>query len=140
MKLTLIREVFTELSTIGSLYVGDKFFCYTLEDKDRGLKSSDLLPLIIAKKIYGKTAIPKGTYKLSLTQSPRFGRVLPRLHGVKGFDGVLLHRGNSANDSLGCILLGYKKGENSIFESTKAETNLINYLTIHGNEHEIEIK
>lgn len=140
MKLTLIREVFTELSTIGSLYVGDKLFCYTLEDKDRGLKSSDLLPLIIAKKIYGKTAIPKGTYKLTLTQSPRFGRVLPRLHGVKGFDGVLLHRGNSANDSLGCILLGYKKGENSIFESTKAETNLINYLTIHGNEHEIEIK
>lgn len=140
MKLTLIREVFTELSTIGSLYVGDKFFCYTLEDKDRGLKSSDLLPLIVAKKIYGKTAIPKGTYKLTLTQSPRFGRVLPRLHGVKGFNGVLIHRGNTAEHTLGCILVGFQKGLNSIHDSTKAETNLINYLTIHGNEHEIEIK
>jgi hypothetical protein len=51
-----------------------------------------------------------------------------------------LHRGNSANDSLGCILIGYKKGENSIFESTKAETDLVNRLLLHNNEvHSIEI-
>jgi hypothetical protein len=66
--------------------------------------------------------------------------MLPRIIDIKGFSGVLLHRGNSANDSLGCILLGYKKGHNSIFESTKAETDLVNRLLLHNNEvHTIEI-
>ena len=116
MKLKLIREEFNDICTIGKLFINDEFFCYTLEDKDRGLKDSDPLPLIVAKKVFGKTAIPKGKYKVIVNESPKFKRMLPRILDIKGFDGVLLHRGNSANDSLGCILVGYKKGENSIFE------------------------
>lgn len=140
MKLKVVRETKNDVCTIGSLFINDVFFCYTLEDKDRGLKQTDTLLFIQAKKIFGLTAIPSGTYKLTVNQSPKFKRILPRILDIKGFDGVLLHRGNSANDSLGCILLGYKKGENSIFESTKAENDLVNRLLLHNNEvHTIEI-
>jgi hypothetical protein len=140
MKLKVVRETKTDISTIGSLFINDVFFCYTLEDKDRGLKQSDSLLFIQAKKIFGLTAIPSGFYKLTVNQSPKFKRMLPRILDIKGFSGVLLHRGNSANDSLGCILLGYKKGDNSIFESTKAETDLVNRLLLHNQElHTIEI-
>ena len=140
MKLKVIREVKTEVSTIGSLFINGEFFCYTLEDKDRGLKQSDSLLFINTKKIFGLTAIPSGFYKLIVNQSPKFKRMLPRILDIKGFDGVLMHRGNSANDSLGCILIGYKKGENSIFESTKAEADLVDKLMKHNAElHTIEI-
>ena len=140
MKLKVVREIKNDVCTIGSLFINDVFFCYTLEDKDRGLKQSDSLLFIQAKKIFGLTAIPSGFYKLTVNQSPKFKRMLPRILDIKGFDGVLLHRGNSANDSLGCILVGYKKGDNSIFESTKAETDLVNRLLLHNNEvHSIEI-
>lgn len=140
MKLKVIREVKTEVSTIGSLFINGEFFCYTLEDKDRGLKQSDSLLFINTKKIFGLTAIPSGFYKLIVNQSSKFKRMLPRILDIKGFDGVLMHRGNSADHSLGCILVGYKKGENSIFESTKAETDLVNRLLLHNQEvHTIEI-
>jgi hypothetical protein len=140
MKIKVVRELKNDVCTIGSLFINDVFFCYTLEDKDRGLKQSDSLLFIQAKKIFGLTAIPSGFYKLTVNQSPKFKRMLPRILEIKGFDGVLLHRGNSANDSLGCILLGYKKGHNSIFESTKAENDLVNRLLLHNQEvHTIEI-
>lgn len=139
MKLKLIREEFNDICTIGKLFINDEFFCYTLEDKDRGLKDSDPLPLIVAKKVFGKTAIPKGKYKVIVNESSKFKRVLPRLLNTKGFTGVLMHRGNSAENSLGCILVGFKKSVNSIFESTQAENKLVNLLMLHGGDHEIEI-
>lgn len=140
MKLKVIREVKNDVCTIGSLFLNGEFFCYTLEDKDRGLKQSDSLFFIQTKKIFGLTAIPSGFYKLQVNQSPKFKRMLPRILDIKGFDGVLLHRGNTADHSLGCLLVGYKKGENSIYESTKAETDLVNRLLLHNQEiHTIEI-
>ena len=140
MKLKVVRETKTDISTIGSLFINGEFFCYTLEDKDRGLKQTDSVLFINAKKIFGLTAIPSGTYKLIVNQSPKFKRMLPRILDIKGFDGVLMHRGNTAAHSLGCILIGYKKGINSIFESTKAEADLVNRLLLHNSEeHTIEI-
>ncbi len=140
MKLKVIRETKTDVSTIGRLFVNEKFFCYTLEDKDRGLKQTDTLLYIKAKKIFGVTAIPSGNYELIINQSPKFKRMLPRILNIKGFDGVLMHRGNSADHSLGCILIGYQKGDNAIFESTKAENDLVNILLLHREEkHTIEI-
>ena len=102
--------------TIGKLYIDGEFFCNTLEDTDRGLDSSMPLSEIKTKKVYGETAIPYGTYRVvTNVVSPKFkdrawakpyGGKLPRLLNVPGFEGVLLHVGNSAEDSLGCILLG----------------------------------
>ena len=138
MKIKVVRQVFTDKSTIGSLYVNDVFFCYTLEDKDRGLDQGQSLIMIQAKKLFGITAIPYGNYPLIVNKSPKFGRLLPRLQGIKGFDGVLIHRGNSAEHSHGCILVGYKKGTDCIMESTKAEADLITILQKEST-HTIEI-
>lgn len=138
MKIKVVRQVFTDKSTIGSLYVNDVFFCYTLEDKDRGLDQSQSVFTIQAKKLFGITAIPYGKYPLIVNKSPKFGRLLPRLQGIKGFDGVLIHRGNSAEHSHGCILVGYKKGNDCIMESTKAEADLITILQ-RESTHTIEI-
>ena len=82
----------------GRLFVDGKFFCNTLEDTVRDLSNE--------KKVYGKTAIPYGEYKVVYNWSPKFGRNLPRLLNVPAFEGILIHPGNTADDSAGCILVG----------------------------------
>lgn len=84
--------------TVGRLFVDGKFFCNTLEDTVRDLSNE--------KKVYGKTAIPYGQYKVVYNWSPKFGRNLPRLLNVPAFEGILIHPGNTADDSAGCILVG----------------------------------
>ena len=107
--------------TIGKLYIDGKYFCDTVEDKDRGLKSTMTEAEIAKIKVKGETAIPTGTYTIVLNvQSAKFaksewyiknchGARVPRLINVKGFDGILIHSGNSAKDSWGCLLLGENK-------------------------------
>ena len=102
MELKLIRETFTEKSTIGSLYVNGIFFCYTLEDKDRKLESGGV-------KEYAKTAIPRGKYKVINSFSNRFKKYLPELVNVPQFAGIRIHAGNTADHSEGCILVGSTK-------------------------------
>jgi len=140
MNLELIRKEFTDKSTIGELYINGKFFCYTLEDKDRGLCSSDSLLVIKAKKIFGETAIPYGTYEVKLTMSNKFKRLLPILLSVKGYEGVRIHRGNTAEHTHGCPLVGYKKAYNTIFESTKAENDLIKLMQACKDKIILEIR
>ena len=116
MKLELIRKYCGNGYTIGKLYVDGVAFCDTLEPTDRGLTSSMTIDEIKSTKVKGKTAIPTGIYHVDLNSvSPRFknrswakiygGRV-PRLQGVRGFSAVLIHVGNSAADTEGCILVG----------------------------------
>lgn len=93
--------------TISRVYINGKYFgCNALEDTDRGLTSSMSEAEITGKKVYGKTAIPSGTYNVTNTYSPRFKRYLPLLENVKGFSGIRVHCGNSARDTEGCILFG----------------------------------
>lgn len=103
--------------TIGRLWIDGEEVCDTLEDTDRGLRSDMSEAEILKKKISGKTAIPTGLYNINMRlYSPRFGGKsfylrtcdgrLPRLVGTKGFTGVLIHCGNSAADTEGCILVG----------------------------------
>jgi hypothetical protein len=110
MELKLIRETFTEKSTIGSLYVNGIFFCYTLEDKDRKLESGGV-------KEYAKTAIPRGKYKVVLSFSNRFKKYLPELINVPQFAGIRIHAGNTADHSEGCILVGATKTVDFIGQS-----------------------
>ena len=91
MKLRVKRIAKNSEYTIGNLYIDGEFFCNTLEDMDRGLKDSQNLLYIKAKKIFGKTAIPTGTYKVVMTYSNRFKKLLPLLVGVKGFDAIRIH-------------------------------------------------
>ena len=110
-----------ETYTIGSLFVNDKYFCDTLEDKVRVLNS-------IKDKIPGETAIPSGTYKVCIEYSPRFKRKLPRLKDVPYFTGVLIHRGNTEEDTHGCILVGENKVKGKVINSTKYELALMELL------------
>ena len=98
MKLRVERLWKKPAYTVGRLFVDGKFFCNTLEDTVRDLSNE--------KKVYGKTAIPYGEYKVVYNWSPKFGRNLPRLLNVPAFEGILIHPGNTSDDSAGCILVG----------------------------------
>ena len=91
--------------TVGRLYIDGELFCNTLEDKVADVNRNGELDGT-ERKVPGKTAIPYGTYKIFYGWSPRFGRNLPRLLNVTAFDGILIHPGNTAEDSAGCILVG----------------------------------
>lgn len=91
--------------TVGRLYIDDELFCNTLEDKVADVNRNGEFDGT-ERKVPGKTAIPYGTYKIFYGWSPRFGRNLPRLLNVTAFDGILIHPGNTAEDSAGCILVG----------------------------------
>lgn len=109
MKLRLERLWKKSGYTVGRLYVDDKLFCNTLEDVVRRLPEE--------KKIPGKTAIPAGTYRVIFNWSPKFGRNLPRLLNVPYFEGTLIHPGNTAEDSAGCILVGKNTSIGRLSES-----------------------
>lgn len=112
MTLILDRIWFTRRATIGELSIDGEFECYILEDFDRLKKGG--------KKVYGTTAIPKGTYKIRLTYSPRFKKKLPILLNVPGFTGIRIHAGNTAKDTEGCLLPGLTKSENFVGQSKRA--------------------
>ncbi len=120
MILTLDRKYKLPTYTIGKLYIDEEYFCDTLEDKDRGLTDSMTVSEISKIKIKKETAIPTGTYSITLNiVSPRFSissfykqvcnGKLPRILNVKGFDGILIHVGEGINGkdlTSGCILVG----------------------------------
>lgn len=128
MELTLKRETFTDESTIGSLYIDGVFECFILEDKDRGLTDTMPLAEIVAKKIYGLTAIPYGRYEVDWTLSNRFKIFMPILKNVKGYEGIRIHKGNTQIDSLGCLICGTRKKNNMVTESTLATNKLYNKI------------
>lgn len=111
LELLLERIYKTNRSTIGKLHIDGNFFCYTLEDTDRGLKQSDNIVSIIAKKLFGITAIPAGRYEIALTYSNRFKKYMPQLLNVPGYQGIRIHIGNRPEETEGCILVGLEKGE-----------------------------
>lgn len=135
MKLLLQRIAQTPEYTIGRLYIDDKVFCNTLEDPVRDLPKE--------QKIMHKTAIPEGTYKVVVNRSPRFKRDLPLLLDVPYFEGIRIHRGNTAKDTSGCILVGINSKKGMVLESTKYEVELTNILKKaqqNGDTITIEIK
>lgn len=96
-ELVLLRQPSFKETTLGTLFVNEVFQCYTLEDEVR---------LEDEEKVYGKTAIPAGRYKVELTYSPKFQVIMPLIENVPDFSGVRIHSGNSADDTEGCIIVG----------------------------------
>ena len=128
MILQLVRNNTWKQYTEGKLYLDGAYFCDTLEDTDRGLDQSMSEFEIKRRKIYGQTCIPSGEYKVILNMSPRFKKILPRILDVKGFEGILMHAGNTVQDSSGCILLGTKSSDGVLMNSRKAVDVLIKKL------------
>lgn len=141
MKLKLERKYFKSNYTIGNLYINNTFFCNTLEDKNRDLNKNGVFDNG-ETKIYGETCIPFGTYEVVLTYSPKFKRELPRLKNVPSFEGILIHRGNTPKDTLGCILVGENKKVGAVINSTPYEIKLVKLMKealLRGENITIEI-
>lgn len=135
MELVLNRILKTNDYTIGELSVDGKYLCDTIEDAVRPLpESCPNTPKGIAckckEKVYGKTAVPVGTYKVKLGYSNRFRRILPQVLDVPHFLGILIHTGNSNKDTEGCIIVGTWDGktENWVSNSRVAFNKLMPLL------------
>ena len=129
MKITLKRKFIGPSYTIGDLLIDGDFFCHTIEDKVRELPSkcpqtSRGLSCKCEEKVYAQTAIPKGTYKVTMEYSPKFKRVLPLLHNVPHFLGILIHSGTDENSSAGWIIVGMNKVKGKVVESRKTSDAL----------------
>lgn len=104
-EIILRRDIYTPTDTTGRLYLGredvakgTKPDCYILEDTVR-----------TGPKVYGKTAIPAGRYRITVTPSLKFGRILPAVCNVPGFEGIRIHPGNTSADTEGCLLPGMER-------------------------------
>lgn len=144
MKLLLKRKYKAETYTIGDLSVDGRFFCHTIEDTVRELPAR--CPDTPAgrscrcrEKVYARTAIPAGTYRVTMQYSPRFRRVLPYLHDVPHFLGILIHSGNTEEDSAGCIIVGKNTVKGKVSASRKT-SDALNVLLSTASEIEIEIR
>lgn len=94
MQLALQRDPFRTGATTGNLFVNGVAFCVTLE------------PSAIATF----PRISTGKYQVEIAFSPRFRRAMPHVMNVPGRDGILIHWGNYAENTDGCILVGETKG------------------------------
>lgn len=128
MELKLNRIFLGSSATIGELYVNGEHIADTLEDRVRPE----------GEKVYGKTAIPEGTYEMVLSYSPRFKKILPEILNVPNFTGIRIHCGNSSADSSGCILVGTWDGEKEdwISDSKIAFNKLMSLLEEATNNKE----
>lgn len=129
MEILVKRIAKKETYTIGKMYIDGKYFCDTLEDKDRGLSQSMTEEEIRKMKVHGLTAIPTGAYKVIVNYSERFGKLMPLLLDVKGYAGVRIHSGNTPSDTLGCILVGRNTAKGMVTESRKTFLRLMETLS-----------
>lgn len=115
--------------SVGSFTIGDVYrlgpvtglksdrLWFTGEDEIREVAGAP----VASWKVPGQTAIPQGDYRLIITVSTRLKRRTPRLVDVPGFSGILIHTGNNAHDTQGCIVPGLMTNDvDSVWQSGKA--------------------
>lgn len=154
MELVVDRKWKKQSYTISNLTIDGKWFCNVLEDADRGLDDSMSIAKIRELKKPSITAIPKGTYEITLDViSPKYctnsfykqvcnGKV-PRLLNVKGFEGILIHAGNTDKDSAGCLLVGINLERGKVLKSQETFRKLYKMLSeakLRGEYIQITIK
>lgn len=140
MELVVDRKWKKQGYTISNLTIDGKWFCNILEDTDRGLDDSMSIAEIKKLKKPSITAIPRGTYEVTLdVVSPKYstnafykqvcnGKV-PRLLNVKGFEGILIHAGNTDKDSAGCLLVGMNLERGKVLKSQETFRKLYKMLS-----------
>ena len=111
MKIKLLRYSSQSKTTLGVLYVNDEFQCYTIEDCHRDIK------------IKHETRIPSGEYEIKLREfGGHYEKYVNRYEGHEGmlwlqdvpnFSDILIHVGNYASDTSGCILVGGTANNNT---------------------------
>ena len=152
MELLVDRKWKKQSYTMSNLYINGEWFCNCLEDADRGLDNSMSEDMIRTLKRPSITAIPRGTYEITLDViSPKYcnnsfykqvcnGKV-PRLLNVKGFEGILIHAGNTDKDSAGCLLVGINLERGKVLKSQETFKELYKLLKDkHDKGEKITIK
>ena len=129
MEIKLIRKYYQAKYTVGRLYVNNRFFSDCLEPPSLHLTERSALGTILIAKYKGYRAIPTGRYRILITRSRRFGRWLPLLLNVKGFEGIRIHAGNKPEDTRGCILLGFNRRKGYVLDSTRCVLTLVKMMT-----------
>ncbi len=127
--------------TIGHLFVDGQYVCDTIEDTDRGLSQQMPLEEIQRIKVKDRTAIPCGQYRVSLdVKSPKYSNFtrypwakaingcVPRILNVAGFEGILIHVGNTAADTSGCVIVGENKVVGKVINSTATFNRLYSMM------------
>jgi hypothetical protein len=143
MKIDVTRIYKKELYTIGEMKINGTWFCNTLEDKDRGMSQELSASQNKKLKVYGQTAIPTGTYTVTVTWWPKYRLRVPLLHNVPAFDGILIHNGVNQNHTLGCILVGLNKERGKLTDGKRFMnelTNKVDDATKRGETTTITIK
>jgi len=136
VKLELIRDVLRPGYTLGRLLGANRHFGYTCEDEDRKLEAG-------GEKVPGKTAIPRGYYRLTADVSKRFGRLMPILRNIPQFEGVRVHAGNTAADTEGCPLLGKIRTTDGVRNCAEANEQLLDFILsteVSGDQVWVEVK
>lgn len=150
LELVLKRVAARDHYTIGKLYINGTPFCDTLEDTDRELDQAMPLEELLAKKVPGKTAIPTGTYRIIMNRkSPKFSKIdyykdfcdgyIPRLLGIPGFEGVLIHCGNTEGNTEGCLLVGDNTSKGGLSHSKDRWEQLMRLHLLPAKEKGIPI-
>lgn len=118
MQIDIVRTIFTDKSTIGDFIINNRFFSYSLEDKDRQwhTEAGEIIAWVKSLKIPKETAIPYGTYEVIINYSNRFKKEMPLLLNVPDYLGVRIHTGNYA---------GYEQFLMTIPLTTQPFTSLI---------------
>lgn len=142
MDIILHRSFLGKDYSIGHIYIGGSVFCDTIEDIDRDIDQATSLAVIRQKKVYGKTAIPTGRYKVELSPSPKYQKkaladsyfrqyanAMPHLLNVPGFSGILIHPGATANDTEGCVIVGRNLVKGKILQSRETFSRLYSMLS-----------
>lgn len=151
MKLTLKRIALKSEYTIGKLYVDGEYVADTIEDTVRDLDKDGKFDNG-ESKIPGKTAIPYGHYEVTMkVRSPKYSNFskyswakkydgyLPRLLQVPHFEGVLIHCGNTAADSDGCVLVGENKVVGKVINSVNTFRKLMDEYLVPAKKRNEQI-
>lgn len=125
--------------TLSALYVDGVWECHVLEDRVREIPGEP----VGAWKIPKRTAIPSGTYRVSLEFSPRFGPDTITINDVPGFEAIRVHSGNDEDDTEGCPIVG-QEIENGLIKGGTSRPALAALRdkvkdAIHGRREEVEI-
>ena len=125
INLLIIRDTFSEESTVGELFLNGEKMCDTLEN-----------PYINNER--NISCIPEGEYKVRLRLA-RESATRDYLHllvqDVPNRDWILFHRGNSAKDTSGCILVGFASKQDYVKNSTFAMDLLMKEIINLGGEN-----
>lgn len=120
------------------MYINGEYFCDTLEDKDRHLETCGC-----KEKVYGKTAIPRGTYVAKPYWWGKHQNWYLWLQNVPCFSGILVHGGYNEKDSLGCVLIGTLVANSALTNTKKIGMEFRRLFMAAANKKEpitIEIK